>query len=550
MVSTVILTVFLHSCAQQFMPTGGPVDKTPPLFIGSDPDDKEVNVRTKRIRLTFDEYIKEEKLKEQLIISPSIENTFISSVRRNELLLEFEKELDTATTFTFNFRAGITDITEGNAAENVLLTFSTGPFIDSLEINGSTIDLLSGSVQQDITVGLFQYTDTLNPYTRKPRYFTKTDSTGAYTLSNLTAGRYVLYAWEDKNDNLLIDAKDEPHGFYTETVNLQENLLLPAVPYLKQNADTLKIVSARPAGREFLIRFNKYLREFDLQPADTSRSLYYRYENENQALRVYNTFPDLGADSLRIRVAANDSMLYSLQQDIYLTFNAESTAEKEQLEWRSLPVGPAKIREDEKVELVFTKPMLKMDMDSLYSMVDSVFTYYKLEESLSFNNTRTSADVRFNRDSLIMGKELIYVVPAGLRSVDGDTLDRLLVSFELRNPKDYGTIKGIIEGIGEDTGFAVQLINQNGQVQREIKNQSTYSFELVEPGTYSVRVLIDEDGNGYWNAGNGFTRRGPEPVYYYRKTDPEEGEDPRSLILRANWELTDINILIEQDVDK
>jgi uncharacterized protein (DUF2141 family) len=540
-----MMAFILYGCAQQFMPTGGPVDKTPPLLVASDPGEKEVNVQTKRIRLTFDEYIKEEKLKEQLIISPSIDNTYQSTVRRNEMILEFEKELDSATTFTFNFRAGITDITEGNPAENVLLTFSTGPFIDSLEIIGKTIDLLSGRVQNDITVGLFLFSDTLNPYARKPRYFTKTDSSGNYELANLTPGDYVLYTWQDKNDNLQIDSKDEAHGFYPETIRLDKNLNLPPIPYLKQQADTLKVVSSRPAGREFLIRFNKYLRDYELVPEDSTLDLYYRYENESQAIRVYNTFPELVNDSLQVKVVASDSMLYALEETLFISFNEESSAEKEQLEWRSIPTGPAKIRENEEVQLLFTKPMLKMEMDSLFSMVDSVFTYYELEESLQFNAGRTRAKAYFNRDSLREGKTLTYVIPEGLQSVDGDTLDRLLITFELKQGKDYGSIKGKVEGVADDQNFIIQLLNPAGQVQREIPNQKEYSFELVEPGSYTVRVLIDANGDGIWNAGNGFIRRAPEPVYHYEKPNPEKGEDPRTIILRANWELSDINIRVD-----
>jgi hypothetical protein len=130
--------------------------------------------------------------------------------------------------------------------------------------------------------------------------------------------------------------------------------------------------------------------------------------------------------------------------------------------------------------------------------------------------------------------------------VDGDTLDRLLITFELKDPKNYGAIKGTIEGIEEGMQFAIQLISQNGLVQREIKNEKSYSFDLVEPGTYSVRVLVDEDGDGIWSAGNGLIRRGPEPIYHYMKANPEKGEDPRLIILKANWELTDINIQIDK----
>ena len=538
-----LVSVLFYGCAQQFMPTGGPIDRDPPLFMSSTPADQEVNVKTKRIQLRFNEFIKEEKLKEQLIISPSIENPYTSSIRRNELILEFENELDTGITYTMDFRAGIVDITEGNVAENVRITFSTGRYIDSLEIRGNTVDLMRGMVIPNLTVGLYLDSDTLNPYRMKPRYFTKTDSAGNFRLRSLTPSTYQLYVWQDKNDNLIINSKDEKHGYYPDKIELKENTNVVKVPIVMQHTDTLVLNSARQSGRDFVLRFNKKLANFQLQAEDTTKTIYYLYNNTDQAFRIYNTFPEMGKDSIQVRYQVSDSVGFSLDSTIYVSFNQDSRAEKDALEWRSIPTGPAKIRRNEPVVLKFTKPILKTRVDSIYSEIDSVFTYYDLNETLVFDKTRTEAQVNFNRDSLTLGKTLTYVIPdKGIISVEGDTLERILITFDLRDPKDYGTIKGTVRNMGEEDQFWVQLLTDRGELRRELKNQIDYSFELVEPGSYMIRILHDVNKDGKWNPGNGWKREAPEPIYFYKKPNAEPKEDARLLVLRANWELTDINI--------
>jgi hypothetical protein len=186
---------------------------------------------------------------------------------------------------------------------------------------------------------------------------------------------------------------------------------------------------------------------------------------------------------------------------------------------------------------------LKTRVDSIYSEIDSVFTYYDLNETLVFDKTRTEAQVNFNRDSLTLGKTLTYVIPdKGIISVEGDTLERILITFDLRDPKDYGTIKGTVRNMGEEDQFWVQLLTDRGELRRELKNQIDYSFELVEPGSYMIRILHDVNKDGKWNPGNGWKREAPEPIYFYKKPNAEPKEDARLLVLRANWELTDINI--------
>jgi hypothetical protein len=51
-------------------------------------------------------------------------------------------------------------------------------------------------------------------------------------------------------------------------------------------------------------------------------------------------------------------------------------------------------------------------------------------------------------------------------------------------------------------------------------------FQYVEPGTYSVRITIDSNGNKRFDTGNYLQKRDPERVIYV----------PETIEVRANWE--------------
>lgn len=542
--SVLLLVLILGACAQQFMPTGGPKDEAPPVLIQANPMPNDVNFSGKKLRLRFNEFIREEKIKEQLIISPAITGEYRTIVRRNEFELILDEDLDSATTYTFNFREGITDITEKNPAEKLIITFSTGPYIDSLQIIGGTIEALTAEVKKDWTVGLYRPHDSLNAYNSRPRYFTKTDSAGRFQITNITPGNYLLYAWNDKNNNLRINALDEIHGFFPDTLTIQNDTNAGAIPLILNNTDTLRLQSARAVGRDFVIRINKSLRDFDLKPVDSTLTMYYKYSNETKELKAYNTFPNIGSDSIQVKMYALDSIGFRIDSTLFVKFNTESRAEKESFEYKTIPAGPAKIKKDQELFIAFTKPMQILPIDSIYIMIDSVFTYYTDKESLEFDKTRTRARIKFDREQLKEGKDLIFVIPdKSLVSVENDTLDRILVSYQLRNPKEHGTIKGSIRGV-QDKDFWVQLLNTSNEIVMELKNAREYSFDLVPPGDYKVRVLVDEDKDGFWFKGNGLGLLKPEPVFFYRKQRPEKGENPLLITLRANWEVTDIDIFV------
>jgi len=535
--------ILLHGCANQTTPTGGPQDDEPPKLLSSNPKNGEVNFTGKKIILRFDEYIKEEKLKEQLIISPAIDNPYTSKINRQQFELEFEKELDSATTFTFNFRDGIKDITEENPAEDLILTFSTGPYIDSLNLRGSAYNLLTGSIKNDWIAGLYLPSDTLNPYNSKPRYFAKTDSSGNFSIQNLTPGVYELYVWEDKNSNLQINSFDEIHGYYPEQLNIDQDISGISVPLLLNYTDSLKLSSARPIGKSFILRLNKPYNDYTLTAEDTSITIYSVEQREDNTIKIFNTFPDLGKDSIKVNFTTSDSLGLIVNSDFYLKF-IESNAALEDLTYALLPTTPARVGNNDKFEISFTKPVLELKADSISTMVDSVFTYHAVDDILIFNKHRTRAEIKLDLQGLDEEEKLQLLIPAGsFISVEKDTLERILATYEIKKARDYGTIKGRINNAAEKE-FWVQLLNSQDKVIRELKNVSNYSFNLVQPGDYKIRVLVDANKDGVWSKGNGRLLLPPEPVFLYKKPNPDEGENPFIVRLKANWEVGEIDLTI------
>ena len=77
----VTLVVMLYSCASIGRPDGGPIDETPPRFVGSTPAAGALNNKRTKVSLVFDEFIKLEKATEKVVAMPSPRVSWLRSVR-------------------------------------------------------------------------------------------------------------------------------------------------------------------------------------------------------------------------------------------------------------------------------------------------------------------------------------------------------------------------------------------------------------------------------------------------------------------------------------
>ena len=314
------LLLILYSCAQQTSPTGGPKDEEAPELISSNPENKATNFKGKQIELNFSEFIQLDKPKEQIIISPTVKEVE-TSFRKNTVTLLFNSPLADSTTYTINFREAVKDLTERNPAINLKLAFSTGPYLDSLSIEGTVFDLLTTKPMGDITVALHTENDTFNIFKHKADFFTKADSEGKFKIENLKATSFYLYAFQDKNKNLIVDGRNERYGFKAEKIHLTKNETGIHVPLITLDSRSIKLISARPLQNYFLIKANKGIRDYTVT-TDNSSPVIYTRGDDNTSVKVYQNIEV--KDSLQARVQFSDSLDNKIDTLLYLKFNPKN----------------------------------------------------------------------------------------------------------------------------------------------------------------------------------------------------------------------------------
>jgi uncharacterized protein (DUF2141 family) len=542
------------SCANIKPPQGGPKDTIPPVLVKSVPLNKSLNYKSNSIRLTYNEYLKVDNLKKNLIVTPMGDLDFEEKVRKNTIEITFIKPLRDSTTYTLNFQTAVKDITEGNISTDNTFAFSTGNYIDSLHISGLTKDLLTLDSLKNITVGLYDVYDTFNLFKGRPLYFTRSSDKGLFLIDNIKAGKYFIQAFNDGNNNLQCDVPKESFGYETDTITLKANIDSVRMQLIPLDIRPLKMIKALPSGKYFEVGFNKSIIEYSVTPFDSSSIVYYNLINQNKGIRFYST---LNADSIRIILHAMDSVEYSIDSTFYVKFQ-ESKRKKEGFSFKMTPQNKSEVPIDFKGAFAFTKPVLSVNTDSLFIRYDTLhMDTLRLNKDIFFNVTRDTLFIKktFNKEWSVAkkpadekeqnepGKNLpqraqpssstgpvLYAGTGAFISVDNDTSKVISYSYGILKEEKYGIIRGTI-ATGFDS-FFIQLLDNKNKVIYQINSQKEYSFINIPEGQYHVRVLIDNNNNGRWDPGDYYKGQIHEGVYFY----------PEALTIRANWELRDIDL--------
>src|SRR5688572_14717723 len=235
----VAVLVLINACAAVTPPEGGPKDETKPTLLKSTPTTRSLNFKGKTIALTFSEDIQTNEMNKNLIITPNSGITYTIKTDRENLILEFDKDLEENTTYLLDFREAIADITERNKAENIRISFSTGNNLDSGKVEGIVTNYLNDKPESNIAVALYPESDTANIKAKIPYYFTKTDASGNYSLQNIKPGKYWLFAHNDKNENQYYDQESEKIGYLANPIQITEKPL-------KQDIKTVVIDTKKP----------------------------------------------------------------------------------------------------------------------------------------------------------------------------------------------------------------------------------------------------------------------------------------------------------------
>ena len=412
------------SCATQTTPMGGPKDTIPPTVTRFYPKENQTNFKDRQVVVECSEPIVLNNPKDEIIIIPSIGKKTEFKLKGTSLIIDPDSPWKDTTTYNINFREGVKDLTEGNVARtkqggDLHLAFSTGPIIDTLSISGKVKNGIDEKIPENITIALYT-SDTFNIFDDVPEYFTKSNKEGNFSITNLKAKKYKLYAFEDKNKNLKAETRTEKFGFLSKTIELDSLVKGLEIPMVNIDTRPPKMTSARSQGDLNTIRFNKPMTDYQIVTDTPVVSSF--ASNQTEILAYY---PLVDLDSMKVGIKAMDSTRQIIDTLIYIKKNNN----KRNNEPFKVTPGEATYNIETNqfnFSLAFNKPILTMNPDSIYIRYDSVTTLPLKFKSLKYDTilNKMSVSEVIPIDSL--PKSLaITLAPTYLISIENDSSARM-----------------------------------------------------------------------------------------------------------------------------
>ena len=523
----------LSGCAAVSSPQGGPRDRTPPRLIATSPDSAARNVKQQFIRLTFSEPVQLKDLSKQLLITPQLppDNSYSTREERNVIGLVFKKPLDPNTTYSFNFRRAIVDVTESLPAPYQALSFSTGATLDSGRVQGRVVDLLTNQPTKEALVGLYRAADTLTVRRDPPYYLTRTDDKGQFSLNFVRVAPYRVYAWSDKNSNGRYD-DGEKIAYLPAPLAISDTTAARTLRLVRPDRLPPQRTALERAPDRAQLRFNEGLRTARLTPlapvagADTSaRRAAIVLADDGRTLTVFKT-PALGDG--RYLLAISDSTGNARRDTVALSFlvPTATTRTRVPVAGTTLEGSPRAVYRQGQLRFRFPVPVQLAAGRSPGTLT---------EDSVRTRPLRVPADARLSSNGLHLTVTLdtkalknieIRLDTTALLAVNGQSLGlRRAVRLPVVEQDPSGTITGTIQTTVRS--FFLQLLNDKYEVVAQLTSpKNTFRFDRLAPGRYRLRVLIDQSGDGRWYGGDPLLKQPAEPVFVY----------PKLLEIRAGWE--------------
>ena len=212
--------VVLSGCANIIPPHGGPRDSLPPLLLKADPVDSSRNFSDTRITFSFDEYVDIQDVYNNLLVSPLPKNLPTVDYKLRTVTVKLKDTLEKNTTYTLNFGDALRDVNEGNIYKNFTYTFSTGSYLDSLELSGKVLLAENGRTDTTLIVMLHTSADDSIVVKEKPRYITKLDGKGRFHFKNLPPQTFYIYALKDEGITRRYLSGKQLFGFADKPVDM------------------------------------------------------------------------------------------------------------------------------------------------------------------------------------------------------------------------------------------------------------------------------------------------------------------------------------------
>ena len=126
-------------------------------------------------------------------------------------------------------------------------------------------------------------------------------------------------------------------------------------------------------------------------------------------------------------------------------------------------------------------------------------------------------------------------LPKALTDIFETQNDTLNYIFKTKEPEDYGSISINLNNNSSSPVFLELVRESDKKVIQKIATSTTSNilFELIPPGRYMVRAILDTNNNNSWDTGNYLKKLQPESVIYL----------PITFNLKANWSFSETFVI-------
>ena len=581
----------MYSCANIGNPSGGPIDKTPPIFMRSNPTPNAVNVKDRKIEIFFDEIVTLKDPSTKIIVSPAQTEMPRMSALGRKVTVELVDSLLPNTTYTIDFSNSIQDNNEGNAIDNFAFAFSTGSVIDSMRVSGYVLDSRTLEPMQSVVVGLQSNLADSAFHKEKLQRVALTNDRGQFTIRNVSPGSYHIFALKDLD-------RDYKFGNPTEDIAFLDSIIVPSIGS-REAADTVYndlneidtiMRATRPAyfPNDILLsmfnedRKSQYLAN-NLRVDSTRISLTFAAASDTlPSLSIVgrNDVPDQWYTLERSQT--NDTLTYWIRPThlvsadtlmVATTYLRTDTASN--LSWGTdtlkFTFQRQKAKKKKKNEETDSLEQIRfMELHPLANGTQEVYAplllqtgtpierysreAFHLQRKLQNDTIFYPAEIKSIalRDSTLSRRDLMLKVdwePGAAYTLAVDSLAMtdiyglqtkpLKVDFNVRKMEEYGNIVFNIPAVRDSA--IVELLDGTEKIvlRAPVKNHRAELLNLL-PGKYYARLFIDRNGNGKYDTGNYDMHLQPEETVYY----------PGAINLKKNWDVEQTWDIYATPIDK
>lgn len=409
--------------------------------------------------------------------------TVVSNGRRVTISIP-DSQLVANTTYRIALGDALTDNREFTPYKDFTYVFSTGPYFDSLELHGNVIDAQSGLKDSSILVVLYPASENDTVIMRKkPQYSTRIDASGNFSFKSLPQKAFKLYAVQDLNNNYIYDYGEEKIGFLNHEV----------VPSLEKDS-VYTFYTFREVRDSSLIpkKADTISTKDTTQEKSSSVSERSSLNKEKPAVKL-PVFTKLSKTNIGYKVALDTADLNKRTFDIRspLTIN-------------------------------LTTYIQTLDTAKVYLSYENDGIEVEAIQKLTVDSGKIKISTQWYGDK-------VYT----LRLVKGWAKDSLnsefppgKYKFRTKGEQDYSSL---IVHLGKsyfNDSLVLNIYKGTDSIYQKTIKDSIVTIKLLDPGSYGMRIIIDNNRNGKWDPGVLLQKKQPERIINFNTL----------VVLKAGWD--------------